>query len=64
MRDEPVLPQRKSRRVASSDTDKVVSSLINYKRRFKLVSNVLGNKNEHTISGGKKGVETRSYLSK
>ena len=64
MRGEPVLPQRKGRRAASSDSDKVLFSLINYKRRVKPVGNILGNRNERTISGGKKGAETRSYLSK
>ena len=63
-RDKPDLPERKNRRASSNDTDGILAGLIDPKRRLKHVSNVSDNKNERTISGSKKGVKTRSYLSK
>ena len=41
--DESVLPQRKSRRATSNDTDKVLASLVNPKQHLKHVGNVSGN---------------------
>ena len=64
LRDEPDLQQRPGRRAASNHIYKILVSLINNKRRLKHVSNVSDNKNERIMSGSKKGVDTRSYLSK
>ena len=64
IRDVPNLPQIKGHRAASSNVHIILASLNNNKQCIKHVSNVLDNKNECTIDGSKKGVETHSYLSK
>ena len=62
MRDEPDLPQRKSRRATSSNVHKIFTSLTNNKQSIKHGSKVSENQNERTTSGNKKERETHSYL--
>ena len=50
-RDEPDLPQRKNCRATSNNTDKILASLIDPKRRLKHVSNISDNNNEHIVRG-------------